>query len=68
MEMLKGASNKAAPSLRLPDYTVRTALQPLLWTLADEASLALVSAQNFTEFILEDSDLCGSLLSSDQHR
>lgn len=40
MEMLEGASEKAAPSLWLPDYMVHTAPQPLLWTLADEAPVA----------------------------
>lgn len=40
MDLLEGASDKAAPSLRLPDYMVHRALQPLLWTLADEATVA----------------------------
>ena len=40
MEMLEGATDKAAPSLRLPDYMVHTAPRPPPWTLADEASAA----------------------------
>lgn len=69
MEMLEGASEKAAPSLRLPDYTVRTCCgrwltKPLRLV---PSLLCLKPRSDYTEFILDVPRLRGTLSPHVQH-